>query len=222
MSKGKEEILLYTLVGAGYLLVCSGLPTLLAAQLSAVLGGDVNLYYAGLSLAAGALFVKLLFQRTGESMELREGICLAGAAEAVGTALLLFVLINFIVSPVLFQFFPVSAGNYEATVTGMLEVPMAALWQVMVIAPLWEELIFRGFILKRALRRWSSVFSILLTSVLFGILHMSVVQGLSAAAAGLLLCHFYVRRRSVGLNILAHSLYNGMVFFYFIGRSLLH
>jgi membrane protease YdiL (CAAX protease family) len=51
-----------------------------------------------------------------------------------------------------------------------------------------------------------------MTAVLFGVLHLSIVQGISAAAAGIVLCVFYGRRKSVGLNILAHSIYNGMVF----------
>lgn len=212
MRENVHEIVLYILVGAGYLLVCSTLPTLLASELVCGIGGDGSLYYALFSFLTGIIFVRILFRQTMEQMEIFSGISLGGVVEAIGTAVLLFVVINFFVSPGLALLFPESAGTYESGVSGMMQTPVATFFQVAVIAPLWEELIFRGFMMKRALRLWSSASAIFLIAFLFGALHMSLVQGISAAAAGLLLCLFYVRRRSVGLNIFAHGLYNGMVF----------
>lgn len=212
MREKVHEILFYILVGAGYLLVCSTLPTLLASELVRGIGGDGNLYYALFSFLTGICFVRILFRKTMEKMEIFSGISLGGILEAIGTAALLFVVINFFVSPGLALLFPESAGTYESGVSDMMQTPVATFLQVAVIAPLWEELIFRGFIMKRALRFWSPAAAVFLTAFLFGALHMSLVQGISAAAAGLLLCLLYVRRRSVGLNIFAHGIYNGMVF----------
>ena len=212
MTNKKDNVLFYALIGVGYLLFCTSIPSLAAGSLATVMGGDVNLYYAVLSLVTGIMYVTILFKKMYEPMDLFSGISVGGVVEAAGVAVVLFLVINFVVSPALVLLFPGSAENYGSSVTDMMQTPVATFLQVAVIAPLWEELIFRGFILKRALRQWSSVVAVLMTAVLFGVLHMSIVQGISAAAAGIVLCAFYVRRKSVGLNILAHSVYNGMVF----------
>ena len=212
MSDKKDNIFTYALIGAGYLLFCSALPSFLAINGSAMTGFEVNAIYAPLSFVTGVIYMILIFSLMGEKMEILSGISLKGIVEALLTAVVLFVLINFMVSPFLSMLFPASAGNYDNNMTDMMATPVATFFQVALIAPLFEELIFRGLILKRALKRWRPFVGVLMTAALFGILHMSVVQGLSAAAAGMVLCTFYVRRKSVGLNILAHSIYNGMVF----------
>ena len=212
MSDKKDNIFIYGLIGAGYLLFCSALPSILAMNYAPLWGFEINAIYAPLSFVTGVVYMILIFALMGEKMEIFARFSLKGLGEAMITAFILFVVINFAVSPLLSILFPASAGNYDNNMTDMMSTPVATFFQVAFIAPLFEELIFRGLILKRALRKWNSAAGVIMTAALFGILHMSVVQGLSAAAAGLLLSMFYVRRKSVGLNILAHGIYNGMVF----------
>lgn len=212
MTDKKDNIFFYGLIGCGYLLFCSAIPSEMALGIASVAGGEINHYYALLSFVTGIIYVRMIFSFMGEKLELIANFSLKGLAEAVVTAVLLFVVVNFVVSPLLSIAFPVSAKNYDSNVTDMMTTPIATFFQVAVIAPLFEELIFRGLIMKRALLKWKVSFAVLMTAGLFGILHMSLVQGISAAAAGILLCLFYAKRRSVGLNILAHGIYNGMVF----------
>ena len=212
MSDKRDNIIVYALIGAGYLLFCSVIPSAMAISYSAVLKWEINNLYAPLSFVTGVLYMMMIFSLMREKMDLTANFSWKGLVEAFLTAAVLFVVINFIVSPFLSHLFPTSAGNYDSNMTDMMATPVATFFQVAIIAPLFEELIFRGLILKRSLRKWSVPFAVFMTAALFGILHMSVVQGLSAAAAGIVLCLFYVRRRSVGLSILAHSIYNGMVF----------
>ena len=212
MKNQKDNLLLYAFIGVGYLLFCSAVPSFLSIRYAAYAGGEINNYYVPLAFVTGIFYVVMIFSLMREKMELTARISIKGIAGALFTAAVLFIVINFIVSPFLSALFPDSAGNYDSSVTDMMKTPVATFFQVVIVAPLFEEVIFRGFILKRALRTWSVPVSVMITAVLFGILHMNVVQGLSAAAAGIVLCIFYVRRQSVGLNILAHSIYNGMVF----------
>ena len=208
----KDNIFVYGLIGIGYLLFCSLIPSLIAIQCSDLMGGDVDFLYVIFSFVTGIIYIKMIFSFMKEKVELLSGFSFLGILEAVFTAILLFVVINFVVSPAFSMLFPSSAANYNSNVTDMMSTPAVTCFQVVVMAPLFEELIFRGLIMKRALRKWPVPVAVGMTAFLFGILHMSIVQGLSAAAAGILLCTFYARRKSVGLNILAHSIYNGMVF----------
>ena len=58
-------------------------------------------------------------------------------------------------------------------------------------APVTEELIFRGAIL-RYLERYGKVFAIVMSSVLFGLFHMNLVQGLFAFSIGLVMAYVAV------------------------------
>jgi membrane protease YdiL (CAAX protease family) len=75
---------------------------------------------------------------------------------------------------------------------------------VAIIGPIAEELIFRGVILNRALSwmpRWSAV---VLSSALFGVIHMNIPQGVFAFCIGMICGWSYVRFRSLWVPIAAH------------------
>lgn len=212
MKNKKDSLIMMVIASVGYLLFCSSLPSMVAMVLDQMYPWGLNNYYAVLSLVAGIVYVRFLYKKCGEQIELTSNVTAKGVLEALGIGLVLFVVINFAVSPFLGMIFPSSEANYGETVKSMYETPIATFFQVVVIAPLWEELIFRGFLLKRELRYRSTVVAVLLVAFFFGVLHMSLVQGISAFAAGVILCMFYAKRQSVGLTIVAHSFYNGLAY----------
>lgn len=217
--KIKDSIFSFLFAGVGYMLFCSAVPSVVAEIMSSILGGHVNDYYALLSFGASVLFMVFLYRYFREKAELFTNVSGKGIIEALVIGLVMFIVVNFIVSPVLGAVFTTSEANYVENVKQMFETPFATFIQLVVIAPAMEELVFRGFLLKRELRYRPTVIAVVCVAVWFGILHMNVVQGISAAAAGFILCEFYVRRRSVGLNILTHAFYNGLAYFlmYFFG-----
>ena len=75
-------------------------------------------------------------------------------------------------------------------------------------APILEEFIFRGFLLHRWGTRWNPRIAVILSSVLFGVLHPTNPIGLSAF--GLVMALLYLRSRSLGLAIVVHSLNNAI------------
>lgn len=211
-NQRKDGIEVFVGISVGYLLFCITVPEILAEILTDILPGSYRIYYAGLSLLAGLIFVNLIFKNFKEVIEWNIDKNKKGIWEALITGLLLFIAVNFLISPFLGSIFESSKMNYAENVGRMFETPIVTFIQVVIIAPLLEELIYRGFLLKRALRQRTTVTAILLVAGFFGILHLSIVQGLSAFLAGILLCLLYVRRESVGLCILAHSFYNGLTF----------
>lgn len=84
------------------------------------------------------------------------------------------------------------------------------------VVPLLEELLFRGVILGQLLLWLDRRQAILLSSVLFGILHFNVVQFLYAAVMGYLLGLLYEKTRHIWATWIAHGLCNLLVLF-FIG-----
>lgn len=75
------------------------------------------------------------------------------------------------------------------------------------IAPILEEIIFRGYIL-RLLRRFGNGFAILLSALLFGIYHFDLTQLLPAFAMGCLFGYLALSCNSIFPVIAIHTLNN--------------
>ncbi len=82
---------------------------------------------------------------------------------------------------------------------------------VMALIPaIGEELFFRGVLLRFAHQRMGRiVLPIIITSVLFSIVHNSIYNFLSIAMAGSLLCLIYYWSGSLLTSIVTHFVYNG-------------
>lgn len=75
-----------------------------------------------------------------------------------------------------------------------------------VLAPLCEELIFRGFVLNKMLLRFSPAKAVILSSVIFGSLHLTM--GISPAIVGAVLCIITMKYQSIIPGMVIHSLHN--------------
>ena len=82
---------------------------------------------------------------------------------------------------------------------------------LVIIAPVTEELLFRGIILRGLLSRHRPAIAVVLTALLFAILHFNPWQFLSALFLGMVLGWFYLRTGSVAMCIVGHSIANGLV-----------
>ncbi|AFZ45709.1 Abortive infection protein [Halothece sp. PCC 7418] len=77
-----------------------------------------------------------------------------------------------------------------------------------IAAPIFEEIIFRGFLLP-SLTRYIPVWSaIVLSSLLFSIAHLSLSEVLPLTALGLVLGVVYTRSRNILASMVVHSLWN--------------
>jgi len=83
---------------------------------------------------------------------------------------------------------------------------------------IYEELIFRKFILQFLRNRFPDLAAILLTSFIFAVFHMSILQGITAFVFGIFLAAIAVRTGSILLCIYAHFLNN--LFFVLCQRSI--
>ena len=86
---------------------------------------------------------------------------------------------------------------------------------ICVVAPMCEEILFRGYIFT-ALRRWrGTALAAVLTGLLFGIVHIGsapVVYLVPLAALGFGLCLLYRKTGSLYPGMAAHSLNNSVAF----------
>jgi uncharacterized protein len=80
-----------------------------------------------------------------------------------------------------------------------------------VVAPLVEEIIFRGIILRGFAAKYGTTRALLYSSLLFGIVHLNPWQFFPAVFLGLFLGTVYLRTGTVAATSAAHSFYNGAV-----------
>ena len=98
---------------------------------------------------------------------------------------------------------------------------LVAFLTLVVVAPIAEEIIFRGWLygrtreklLKKYSNKISVVISIILVSLLFGIVHMQWNVGISVFALSLVLCALREITGTIHAGILLHMLKNGIAFY---------
>ena len=85
-----------------------------------------------------------------------------------------------------------------------------------ILAPVLEELIFRGIVLEGFLRNYSPVKAIFWTNVLFGLAHLNPWQFMGAFLMGILISWVYYKTRNLLLPVLMHFVNNlgGFLFIY--------
>lgn len=113
-----------------------------------------------------------------------------------------------VVGNVMTWLFPVSDAD-AAMFAEMADNSLASILVAAVLAPVLEEMLFRGLILRSFLRQYPRWYAIAGSAVIFGVAHMNVYQFAVASLLGLLLGWLYERSKSLIPCIALHAVYNG-------------
>lgn len=114
------------------------------------------------------------------------------------------------VTNLLLYYFPADERE-QLAITRMLSGGVVSVLFVCVIAPILEEMLFRGIILRGFLQNYSPWRSIFLSSLLFALYHMTISQIPVAFITGCFLGWLYVKTKSLWPSIMAHFFYNSLV-----------
>lgn len=92
---------------------------------------------------------------------------------------------------------------------------LTAVFAIAIIAPFFEEVLFRGLVygkLRTVMRPWAAIF---LQAVFFGVAHAVLFQSIFAVIMGILLGIIYYKIGSIVTSAICHSAFNlSVVFFY--------
>lgn len=88
-----------------------------------------------------------------------------------------------------------------------------AILKVVILAPVIEELIFRGIIMHGLMRNYSGITAVVVSALLFALFHLNPWQFPATFILGLLLGLLMLRTRNIFLCILGHAINNGLVLF---------
>lgn len=99
----------------------------------------------------------------------------------------------------------------------MLDYKIAGFITVCILAPILEEILFRGIILRGLFQQGvSPIIAIALSSFLFGIAHMNPWQFLGAGLLGAVFGFVYYRTKALWICIFLHALNNTVSFIFML------
>lgn len=85
------------------------------------------------------------------------------------------------------------------------------LFILVILAPIVEEYLFRGYIFTELNKIFSPRLAIFVNGLLFGLYHMNLLQGINALFLGMVLSFVYYNRKNIKDPILVHMANNGIV-----------
>ncbi len=85
------------------------------------------------------------------------------------------------------------------------------IFSVCISGPIVEEIAVRGIVLNRLLKKFNDAGAIILSALVFGIVHLDVQQGINAFIVGCILGYVYRHTRSILLCIILHILLNSYI-----------
>lgn len=139
---------------------------------------------------------------------------------------LTYMILTTIITSLSMHLFP-SADYSQAQNTGFSTIAskpemVLAFFSLIIVAPVAEEIMFRGYLLGK-LRKYAPVWvAILLTAGLFAVAHGQFNVGLDTFALGVVLCLLRIYSGSLWASILLHMLKNGIAFYFlFVNPSFL-
>jgi len=88
-----------------------------------------------------------------------------------------------------------------------------AILKVVIIAPVIEELIFRGIIMHGLMRNYSGFTAVFVSALMFALFHLNPWQFAATFILGILLGILMLRTRNIYLCIIGHAINNGLVLF---------
>lgn len=112
-----------------------------------------------------------------------------------------------------FWVFPDTMNNYVELMkmSGLMDNPLITILYGILLGPVLEELCLRGvcfgFLEKSNIKPF---FIILISGILFGVMHMNLVQGIYASVLGFFLGFLRYKYRSLKITVIAHILFNLM------------
>jgi len=86
--------------------------------------------------------------------------------------------------------------------------PYSAIFSMVIVAPIYEEIFTRGILLAGLLNRYNPKKAIIISALIFGISHFNIVQSVNTTLIGLILGMIYYKTNSLILCIGAHMTNN--------------
>jgi hypothetical protein len=154
------------------------------------------------TFAAGGTVLVIIRMKKVQHPELSAFLNYSQKLKTIFITLILTLSVIVIIEPIT-NLIPIP-DTYKSLFEELFKPTIPAFLTAVIIAPVLEEMIFRGIILEGFLRNYSPAKSILLASLLFGLAHLNIWQFIGAFLIGVFISWIYWKTRSIGLAIGIH------------------
>lgn len=154
------------------------------------------------------LYVLVLTKNTGIQWNVFSNITIKQFGIAISCAILFYLLLDCFLDPILEKLLPQSEAAYQQSLATLAKTPLASLLHVCIFTPIVEEVLIRGYLLNGIQKTSGTIIALLISAVIFALLHFNMAQTLSALLCGLILGVLYINTGSLFACIIAHSGYN--------------
>ena len=101
-------------------------------------------------------------------------------------------------------------GPVKMVMTGDWTMRSYVIIQALIIAPIGEECLFRGFLFNIIRDKWGTVAGAAISSLAFASIHFSLPQLIPLFVLALLQCRLYMKTRTLVAPILVHFIFNAI------------
>jgi len=186
---------------------------------------DITYYYYFHFISAAVLVILVISSKVSWSSMFRRPLN-ADFQPAIKLTVFIFI---FSIAAAFALFYPLSYMIPEFVNYWFIELPpiiytsqgqypflpnLLSFLSLVILAPVIEEFTFRGVLLHRWSEKWGTLNAILISSLLFGILHPDPI---GAAAFGIAMCVIYMKTQTLIVPIICHGLNNLVVWFMEVG-----
>lgn len=204
-------VITWTLV---YLLVCGIIPTTIDILIKNVVNIQIlSIVNLVLTTVLNFLFIYVLIKKYNIKINLFNNVSLINILFAIACSILFFLVLDKCLDPFFDSLFIDSAIEYQQSINSLKEIPIISFFQICLIAPIIEETFIRGCILNSLKNKYGVAIAILISSIIFAVLHFNFVQTISALICGIVLGLLYIKTNSLFCCILTHFIYNTISFF---------
>ncbi len=131
--------------------------------------------------------------------------------------IVVYFILPFLIIPLGFLIEPIAnvipmPESIEQMFEKAFSLDLAGVLTAVVAAPVFEELICRGVILKNFLNKYTPQKAIVFSALIFGIMHLNPWQFIGAFFIGLLMGWVYYKTRSIFTTIFIHVINNGFAY----------
>lgn len=159
-------------------------------------------------LVFSVTYLLFLMKHYGLHISLFSNITLKNICLAIVCALVFYLLLDRFLDPLLARIFPQSEDAYQQSLLTRSKTPLVSFFHICLFAPFIEELLIRGVILEGLQHTYGKLIALLISTLIFALLHFNMAQTLSAFVCGLILGVLYLSTGSLFSCMLAHFGYN--------------
>ncbi|PKK98474.1 MAG: hypothetical protein CVV57_07125 [Tenericutes bacterium HGW-Tenericutes-2] len=160
----------------------------------------------------GSLLVYLIiFNSRKENLFVRSRFHKISLKQALWSAAIgvSFVFLSLLIVHVMSIMFPTQYANYLEMMNVLVDAPfIVIILAVVIVAPLFEEIMFRGIVFDSLSKRMNVYISIIIAGLFFGIYHMNIFQGTYATLIGIVMGFSLVWTKSIWAPMIIHFVNN--------------